>query len=165
MKGQAICGIIFNQQRDGVLLTKRRDIPVWVLPGGGLEPGESPEKGIVREMEEETGCRIKIIRKVAEYLPVNQMTQLTHFFECTISSGSPQVSSETQGVGFFPLTQLPLMPPPYANWIADAKASHPTILRKKIEGVSYGKLLQLMLQHPILVGRYLLTKLGIHIND
>ena len=28
---------------------------VWTLPGGGLEPGESPEEACLREVEEETG--------------------------------------------------------------------------------------------------------------
>ena len=28
---------------------------LWTLPGGGLEFGESPEVGVVREVEEETG--------------------------------------------------------------------------------------------------------------
>ena len=29
--------------------------PVWMLPGGGLEFGESPEAAVVRELEEESG--------------------------------------------------------------------------------------------------------------
>ena len=29
--------------------------PVWVLPGGGLDFGESPERAVVRELGEETG--------------------------------------------------------------------------------------------------------------
>lgn len=29
--------------------------PVWLLPGGGLEFGESPEAAVVRELEEESG--------------------------------------------------------------------------------------------------------------
>ncbi len=36
---QAVYGIVFNQTRSEVLLIKRMDIPVWVLPGGGLDPG------------------------------------------------------------------------------------------------------------------------------
>jgi 8-oxo-dGTP pyrophosphatase MutT (NUDIX family) len=30
----------------------------WVTPGGGLEPGESPVQGAVRELFEETGLRV-----------------------------------------------------------------------------------------------------------
>ena len=71
---------------------------------------------------------------------------------------------ETKDIRFFALNALPVLPPPYEGWIRDAAANHPTILRKKIEGVSYWILIKLFLQHPVLVGRYLLTKLDIHIN-
>jgi 8-oxo-dGTP diphosphatase len=161
---QAVYGIIFNEIKTEVLLIKRRDIPVWVLPGGGLDQGESPEEGAVREVLEETGFRSSIIRKVAEYLPVNRMTKFSHLFECQIVSGSMRTGTETKDVRFFPLHALPSLPPPYERWIRDAATNHRTILRKKIEGVSYWILIKLFLQHPILVSRYLLTKLGIHIN-
>ncbi len=163
-KGQAVYGIVFNVAKSEVLLIKRRDIPVWVLPGGGLDPGETPEEGAIREVLEETGLQSSIVRKVAEYLPVNKMTKFSHLFECRIMSGSMKTGAETKDVSFFPLNALPDLPPPYEGWIRDATSNHPTILRKKIEGVSYWVLIKLLLQHPILVGRYLLTKLGIHIN-
>jgi 8-oxo-dGTP pyrophosphatase MutT (NUDIX family) len=164
-KKQAVYGIIFNATHTEVLLIQRRDIPVWTLPGGGLDPHESPEEGALREVEEETGFYVQSVRKVAEYLPVNRMTQLSHLFECQIIGGSAKTGEETKSVRFFPLTALPqAMPPPYEGWIRDAAANHPTPLRKHIEGVSYLVLLKLFCQHPCLVGRYLLTKLGIHLK-
>ncbi len=161
---EAVYGIIFNEARTEVLLIKRRDIPVWVVPGGGLEPDETPEEGAVREVLEETGYQTSIVRKVADYLPVNKMTKLSHFFECRVIGGSILTSGESKEVRFFSLNALPPLPPPYEGWIRDAAANHPTVLRKKIEGVSYSVFFKLLFQHPILVGRYLLTKLGIHIN-
>lgn len=161
---QAVYGILFNPEKTEVLLIKRMDIPVWVLPGGGLDPAESPEEGAIREVFEETGLHVSIVRKVAEYLPVNKMTQFSHLFECRVERGSMTAGAETKEVDFFPLKALPPLPPPYEGWIQDAAANHGTVLRKKIEGVSYWVLVKLLVQHPILVGRYLLTKLGIHIN-
>jgi 8-oxo-dGTP diphosphatase len=163
-QSQAVYGILFNDARTEVLLVKRMDIPVWVLPGGGLDKDETPEKGALREVFEETGCKASIVKKVAEYLPVNKMTKLSHLFECRVLSGSLMTSAETRDVRFFPLNALPPLPPPYEGWIRDAVADHPAVLRKEIEGVSYWVLIKLLVQHPILVGRYLLTKLGIHIN-
>jgi 8-oxo-dGTP diphosphatase len=32
----------------------------WTLPGGGLEPGEQPEQGAVREVREETGYDVAL---------------------------------------------------------------------------------------------------------
>lgn len=164
MEKQAVYGIVFDEKRSKVLLIKRRDIPVWVLPGGGLDEGESPEVGAVREVFEETGFNTIVVRKVAEYLPVNKMTQFSHLFECQITKGEAKTGTETKDVQFFSLDHLPDLPPPYAGWIRDAAATHPFVLRKKIEGVSYWVLIKLLIQHPILVGRYLLTKLGIHVN-
>ncbi|MFI8350015.1 GNAT family N-acetyltransferase [Streptomyces sp. NPDC085596] len=44
---------------DGAVFLFRYDNPEvgvhWALPGGGLEPGESPREGAVRELAEETG--------------------------------------------------------------------------------------------------------------
>ncbi len=33
------------------------EIHVWIAPGGGLEPGESEQEGLRREIAEETGAR------------------------------------------------------------------------------------------------------------
>jgi 8-oxo-dGTP diphosphatase len=32
----------------------------WTLPGGGLEPGEDPERAVRREVREETGYRVAL---------------------------------------------------------------------------------------------------------
>ena len=66
---QAVFGVLFNAERTQVLLIKRRDIPVWVFPGGGLDPNELPEEGVRREVLEETGYEVVIVRKIAEYQP------------------------------------------------------------------------------------------------
>jgi len=38
----------------------------YVFPGGGMNEGETPEQAAVREMEEETGLRVTVRRKVAQ---------------------------------------------------------------------------------------------------
>ncbi|HEX4839775.1 MAG TPA: NUDIX hydrolase [Rhabdochlamydiaceae bacterium] len=158
----SVACILFSNSK--ILLIKRRDIPVWVLPGGGIDPGENPEAAACREMEEETGYQVKIVRKIAEYTPTNRLAKLTHFYEVASCGGAPKTGAETRAVEFFELDKLPILPPPYKQWIADASARHPTMLEKPVEGVNYATLMKLLLQHPILVGRFLLTKIGIHIN-
>ncbi len=161
---QAVCGILFENDKKNIVLIQRRDIPVWVLPGGGLEPHESPEEGVVRELLEETGYEVRILYKIADYLPVNKMTQRTHFYACSAIQGSPTSGPETKAVRSFALDALPPLPPPYPHWIRDALSYQGKPLCKKIEGVTYLILLKLLIQHPILVGQYLLTKMGWHCN-
>jgi 8-oxo-dGTP diphosphatase len=53
-----------------ILLVKRRTVPFkgyWALPGGRVEAGESVQEAIVREVKEETGLDIEIVRKIGEY--------------------------------------------------------------------------------------------------
>lgn len=162
---QAVNVIIFSDDRKEILLIKRRDIPVWVLPGGGIELKETPEGAAVREAEEETGFTVTIDRKIAHYFPINRLSQITHFYECSIVSGAPKTGKETKEVCFYPLAALPKhLAPPYKDWIEDAIENHPGVMEKKIFSSSYWNLIKLLILHPILVARFLLTKIGIHIN-
>jgi len=38
----------------------------FTFPGGGVDGGETVEQAAVREMEEETGLKVRVLRKVAE---------------------------------------------------------------------------------------------------
>lgn len=165
MKSEAVSCIIFHPSLEEVLLIKRRDIPVWVLPGGGIEEGEIPADAARREAEEETGFEISIVRQVAKYRPINCFTQPTYFFECAITGGAPKICHETKEIAFFPLDNLPkLLPSFYHHWIVDALQNAPTILEKPIYGSSYLTFFKYLFSHPILVFRFLLTKAGIHFN-
>ncbi len=163
---ESVAAIVFDSTRSKVLLVKRRDIPVWVLPGGGIDDGETPEEAALRECAEETGFHVLIARKIAVYEPRNRLARRTHFYECKIEGGAATIGSESQEVCFFPLNELPpLLSPPYPYWIRDAQKNTGETLHKEVEGVSYWIFLKLLIQHPILVFRFVLTRMGIHINS
>lgn len=161
-----VIGIIFNPDKTEVLLTRRRDIPIWVLPGGGIEEGEPCEAAVIREISEETGLNVAINRKTGHYYPVNHLANTTHVFECRTLSGSPKLSVETRDIGFFPLSHLPkAFFPLHEEWLSDALEEHAHPLRKPIASVTYAAIFQYFFKHPIIVLRSLLARLGIPINS
>jgi 8-oxo-dGTP diphosphatase len=50
-----------------VLLVKARDKNNWQLPGGRLEPGETPAQAVIREVKEETGLLARVGRLTGRY--------------------------------------------------------------------------------------------------
>jgi ADP-ribose pyrophosphatase YjhB (NUDIX family) len=60
-------GAIVHDRVGRLLLVQRGREPgrgLWSLPGGRVEPGESEHEAIVREMVEETGLRVWVVRLV-----------------------------------------------------------------------------------------------------
>lgn len=162
---KGVITVIFSDDRTKVLLIKRRDVPIWTLPGGGIEKGESEEEAMLRETEEETGFKVEISRKVGDYTPINYLTTPTTVFECKIISGMATTGPETREIDYFPLDALPMrMPPPYSEWIEDAAKNLEEPLSKNLTTITYSILFKSILIHPVLVTRFLLTKLGLHIN-
>ena len=56
-------GAIINNHR--ILLIKHREYKTgrsyWVIPGGGMEPGETEEESVRREMKEETNLDVQVM--------------------------------------------------------------------------------------------------------
>jgi 8-oxo-dGTP diphosphatase len=158
MRREAAIGIIFQQDKRTVLLIKRHDVPIWVLPGGGIESGESPEEAVVREVWEETGLRVTIIRKTGEYTPLNRLAARTHLFECRVKDGLIRTGCETKEIAYWPLDHLPesffIV---HHDWLADALLQLPSPVLKPIERVTYWQFCLFALRHPLIVLRYLWT--------
>jgi 8-oxo-dGTP diphosphatase len=164
-KKESVNGVILSPDKSHLLLIKRRDVPVWVLPGGGIEKGEEAEEAILREIKEETGYQACITRKVAEYTPTNCLTLLTHLFECKVVSGMPILSKESKAIAFFPIHSLPKMPPPYFYWIEDTLKNKANLIKRPISEISFRVVLKNICLHPIFSARFFLARLGLPINS
>ncbi len=57
-----VTGILIENEKILLVKQKVNDKRNWSLPGGKLEQGETIEQGIIREMKEETGLDVEIIR-------------------------------------------------------------------------------------------------------
>jgi 8-oxo-dGTP diphosphatase len=80
---------------DKLLLIERwRDgLHYYSVPGGGIEPGETPEQTVVRELAEETGCVVAVERKLY-LLQLSDDTE-HHIFLGRYISGEPGLPDDS----------------------------------------------------------------------
>jgi 8-oxo-dGTP pyrophosphatase MutT (NUDIX family) len=92
------------------VLLCRNDRGAWELPGGRLEEGEDLHSCVQREVEEETGLTVRVVRILQawsyEVLPGKRVVVIA--FECRLTSEGvePHVSAEHDAVSFIPLDDL-----------------------------------------------------------
>jgi 8-oxo-dGTP diphosphatase len=81
----------------------------WGLPGGRLEPGESPQQAAVREVAEEAGVDVALDHLVGVYSLRRRRHGLRFIFRGTIRSGVPHPGSdgEISEVAWFTVDDLP----------------------------------------------------------
>jgi 8-oxo-dGTP pyrophosphatase MutT (NUDIX family) len=111
--------MIFDQNREKVLLTQRADNGRWCLPGGGMDSGESVAQACIREVWEETGLRVRVTRLVGVYSNPDQLVIypdgnkaffVVLSFEAEIIGGELGLSDETTAFGYFALKEMESLP-------------------------------------------------------
>lgn len=90
--------IIFDDKRR-ILLVKQshegRDI--WMVPGGGIEDGESAAQAAVREVREETGLDIEVLRMIWHVEEVSERGQrFVNFFTARITGGTLELGADPE---------------------------------------------------------------------
>jgi 2-dehydropantoate 2-reductase len=114
-QGRTATGIILKNQNE-ILLIKRSTPPFagyWALPGGRSEPNEAVEQTVIREVKEETGLKVSIIRKIGEYHEQGtQMGQEYDYYPACflVKDDSGKINkqeSEIAEIKFFNINELP----------------------------------------------------------
>lgn len=66
----------------------------WELPGGGLEYGETPHEALIRELKEETGLDIKILKPVYTFTAIRENYQTVGIGFLTIPTNDHVILSD-----------------------------------------------------------------------
>ena len=88
----------------------------WDLPGGLVEPGEGPKAALVREVSEETGVAIEIIRTAGKWNFTRESdgrTVTVSNYECVVAEAGPSgisLSHEHTEFGWFGLDEIASLP-------------------------------------------------------
>lgn len=103
----SVTAAIRNDAGD-ILLIHKIDNDLWALPGGGHDAGESLTDTVVREVKEETGLDVEVVRLVGTYTNPNHVMayddgevrqQFSLCFEAKWVGGQPREDgSETKEV-------------------------------------------------------------------
>ena len=122
--------IIFDN-RGRVLLCHRTDFDAWNLPGGGVESGELPTEGVIREVTEETGLVVEVEQLIAVYgKPAKD--ELVFSFVCRPVGGKLAITAESRECRFFQPEDLPINTiPNHVERIHDALKQCPMTLFRR----------------------------------
>jgi 8-oxo-dGTP diphosphatase len=110
LKKNAIAVIVNNENK--ILLLKRADeedtwMPnKWALVGGGVEKGETPEKAVKREIQEETGLDVK--KFVNSFTIQRHKSSIEHVFACRYDGEPTDVvlDHENTNYGWFDVQEM-----------------------------------------------------------
>jgi 8-oxo-dGTP diphosphatase len=107
---------IIPYPNDKILLIKRNTRPFvgyWALPGGRMDPGETIEQTVVREVKEETGLQTEIVRVIGEYVErgIKDDIEYEYYPTCfvvkVVGGELKKQDSEIQEMQLFSLDALP----------------------------------------------------------
>ena len=111
-----------------ILIVQRPDTAamggLWEFPGGKIEPGETPEVALMRELAEELGIAVSVgpLYHVTEHAYPDGPHVRLFFYHCRIVTGAPQLLWG-QAFRWVAPAALPTFPTPAADQAVVARLS------------------------------------------
>jgi len=123
----SVTGVVFDDA-GRLLMVLHADRGIWVLPGGAIDPRETPADALVREVWEETGLRVRPVALrgvfsgpefLVRYRNGDEVVYVMSVFECAVLNGRPRPDGvETLEVRYFGEAEVMALPtPPWARAI------------------------------------------------
>ena len=101
----SVKAVLLDSGRACLLLNERAQ---WELPGGRLEPGESPEECLVREIREEAGLEAVVegLVDARAFRPAPGKEVFVVVYRCRLAGpGVPVLSAEHSAAGWFTVAE------------------------------------------------------------
>ncbi|WP_300433727.1 (deoxy)nucleoside triphosphate pyrophosphohydrolase [Christiangramia sp.] len=65
-----VCGIIYNKRKIFIARRKKNKSlgGYWEFPGGKIEEGESESEALIRELKEELGMKVEVVKRMGAFI-------------------------------------------------------------------------------------------------
>jgi ADP-ribose pyrophosphatase YjhB (NUDIX family) len=129
----SVTGLIFDADRRLLALRENTPTESWMLPGGAVDPDESPKDAVVREVAEETGLQVCVESILGayggpefrvSYPNGDECGYVMIVYTCTVAGGELRIDSDEVAEARF-VTRTELAELPTRRWISTVVADIP----------------------------------------
>ena len=132
-------GMILKDNKVLLILRKNNNEynGIWSNPGGKVEENETVEEAVIRELKEELGIEVKIVRKLSDYEDYggDELHGVYPGYEVSIVHGEPGIEepNKIEEIKYFSFDELPENIAPWTKqFVDDLKRPKTSIDKSKL---------------------------------